>query len=360
MKQFIKKYGGMTALLALWLGLSLWAWVKPADAISLSERRALAQFPEAVSDFADDFSAYATDQFPLREPFRQLKAWVSTQLFRQSDNNGIYIADGSAAEMLYPLDENSLDYAAARFTDLYQTYFQDANQILFAIVPDKNYYLAQSSGHLALDYDALFAAMESSLPWAEFVDLTDCLTVDSYYRTDTHWRQEALLPTAQRLGEALGVSLLDSFTQETLDRDFYGVYYGQAALPLEPDALSYLTWEGWEDCAVYSYDTGETTQIYDFGKLDSNDRYDFFLSGGMALQTITNPHADTDRELIVFRDSFGSSLIPLLVQSYRKITLIDTRYVSPSQLGNYVNFQGQDVLLLYSTLLLNSSSALRK
>ena len=44
---------------------------------------------------------------------------------------------------------------------------------------------------------------------------------------------------------------------------------------------------------------------------------------------------------------------------YRKVTLVDTRYVDPKLLSNYVNFQNADVLFLYSTLVLNSSGALR-
>jgi len=93
-------------------------------------------------------------------------------------------------------------------------------------------------------------------------------------------------------------------------------------------------------------------------KLASRDLYDVFLSGGMALQVIENPHGEG--ELTVFRDSFGSSLVPLLASRYAKVTLIDTRYISPAMLKDHVSFRGQDVLMLYSSLLLNSSSTLRK
>ena len=74
---------------------------------------------------------------------------------------------------------------------------------------------------------------------------------------------------------------------------------------------------------------------------------------------ITSPHASTSRELILFRDSYGSSLAPLLAESYAKITLIDIRYISSELLDDYVNFAGQDVLFLYSTLTLNSSQSLK-
>ena len=94
-------------------------------------------------------------------------------------------------------------------------------------------------------------------------------------------------------------------------------------------------------------------------KLDSRDQYDIFLSGTQSLLRIDNPTAETDRELIVFRDSFGSSLVPLLVQDYKTVTLVDIRYLNSDFLGNYLEFNGQDVLFLYSTLVLNNSTSLR-
>ena len=48
-----------------------------------------------------------------------------------------------------------------------------------------------------------------------------------------------------------------------------------------------------------------------------------------------------------------------LAESYAKITLVDLRYLPSYLLGDYVDFHGQDVLFLYSSLLLNNSLALR-
>ena len=42
----MKRTISLICVLALWLGLTAYAWVKPADATSDSERRNLAQFPE--------------------------------------------------------------------------------------------------------------------------------------------------------------------------------------------------------------------------------------------------------------------------------------------------------------------------
>ena len=84
-----------------------------------------------------------------------------------------------------------------------------------------------------------------------------------------------------------------------------------------------------------------------------------FMSGSDALIVCENPLAETDRELVMFRDSFTSSLSPLLAEGYSKITLVDIRYINPAMLGAFVDFENCDVLFIYSTMLLNSSSAFK-
>ena len=360
----MKKTISLVLVLVLWAGLTAFAWVKPPAASSDSERRPLEQFPQVSGEsllsgqFMKDFADYAVDQFPLRDGFRTLNAYLTYYLLGKQDNNGIYLSDGYAAKMEYPLNEMSIGNAVARFNELYEMYLTDCD-VRFALVPDKSYYLAQDAGALALDYDALYAQMAEALPWAELIDLRQHLGIDDYYRTDTHWRQEQILPAARAIAEALGVTVPE-FTTEQIDRPFYGVYYGQAALPMEPDAMYYLTNEVLEGCTVKIHDNGQTAQVLDQTKLQSKDLYDVFLSGGAAVLEISNPAGQPGKELIVFRDSFGSSMVPLLLHDYETVWVLDTRYVAPNLLGHFVDFQSQDVLFLYSTLILNSSNALRK
>ena len=165
---------------------------------------------------------------------------------------------------------------------------------------------------------------------------------------------------ADTLAAAMGAALPDTrYTEWTLDRPYYGVYYGYAALPMEPDQLTYLTSDLLDTCTVYNYETGKTGPIYDLAKGAGKDPYELFLSGSVSLLTIENPHAETNRELVIFRDSFGSSLAPLLVPGYAKVTLADIRYLPSSQMGKYLTFTDQDVLFLYSAPVLNNSETLK-
>lgn len=359
------RFIGLALVLAVWLILVGAAWFAPAKDISEAERRKLAQFPTFSTEnllsgkFMTDFESFAQDQFPLRDSFRQMKALFHYGILRQGDNNGIYFTQGYAAALEYPLDEASVQNAGKRLNTIYEKYLAGTgSEIILAVVPDKGYYLAEANGYPAMDYDALFSLVREQLPWADYVDITDCLNIDCYYRTDTHWRQEQILPAAQRICDALGVTApqAEDFTVTQLERPFYGVYYGQAALPMAAEPMYVLENDLLDQCEVYNFETQTAySGVYDREKEAGRDMYDVFLSGASPLLTIENPNAATDRELIVFRDSFGSSMVPLLLRDYRTVTVVDTRYIRSEFLGGFLDFHGQDVLLLYSTLLLNSS-----
>lgn len=235
-------------ILLLWASLTLFAWFTPAKELSEAERRPLAQLPTVSFDsvlggrFMKDFESFSLDQFPLRDGFRTVKSLFHQYVLGQKDNNGIYLYEGYAAKQEYPLHPDSVNHALERFNHIYEKYLQNS-EVYMAVVPDKGYYLAEYAGQLALDYETLFATLEAGMPWAQFIDLTDSLAAGDYYRTDTHWRQEHLLDAAGKICETMGVTVPNAadYRVTALERPFYGVYYGQAALPMEPDAMYRIT-----------------------------------------------------------------------------------------------------------------------
>lgn len=359
---------GAVILVSVWAVLSVFAWFSPSKEISYTERRLLAQFPtlngETLLDgkFMSDFENYSLDQFPARDTFRQIKALFHYNVLNQRDKNGIYIADGYVAKMDYPISTEAVAHAIKKLDWVYQQLLAPGGcQVYFAAVPDKSYYLAEENGYLAMDYDALFQKLQQEIPWATHIDITDCLRIEDYYRTDTHWRQEKLLDVAVKLTQAMDMTppRAEEFTQTALVRPFYGVYYGQAALPMDAETMYIMESDRLDACKVYNYTTQSYTDIYDLEKQTGKDLYDVYLSGSQSLLRIENPKAATDRELIVFRDSFGSALVPLLVSDYKTVTLVDIRYISSQMLNRYLEFNGQDVLMLYSTLVLNNGTSLK-
>ncbi len=364
MNKKIRAIGGILVA-ALWLLLISFAWFGGTTEISETERRPLAQFPAVTGEklmngkFMSEFESYTLDQFPLRDSFRTLKSLFYFYVLNHGDNNGIYLQDGYAAKLEYPLDEDSVNHGMDVVNTIYEKYLKDSGSAVFAaVIPDKGYYLAEGNGYPAMDYEKLFATVKDRMPFATHIDLTDSLSIEDYYFTDTHWRQEKLLPVAGKLSSALGVNAPkeEDFRVTAVDRPFYGVYCGQAALPLEAETMYLMESDILSECKVLNHENGEYLQVYDPSMLESKDLYDLYLAGSKSLLTIENPNATTDRELIIFRDSFGSSIAPLLVEDYKTVTLVDIRYLNSTVLGNYVDFHGQDVLFLYSTLVLNSDT----
>lgn len=364
----VKLFASLLLFAAIIFGLALWTWFGPDRDFSGDERRYLAQFPELSvktlfsGDFMEEFEGYTQDQFPLRDSFRGLKAFFATKVTGKKDNNGLYAVDGHLSKIEYPMSENMIHHAADRFTAVYESYLKDGGgEVFLSVVPDKGAYLAEKNGYLAMDYSEFYEKVQEALPYMTYVPVEDLLGAEDYYKTDSHWRQEKILDVAQRLTETLGGDPLPEFESETLAEPFYGVYAGQAATGAEPDQITYLTNEILEGVKVTGLsDLGvfEEKTLYDQKELSGVDPYNFFLSGTEALLTIENPLAENDREIIIFRDSFGSSLIPLMVPGFSKITLVDLRYIRGDQVGNYVDFDGQDVLFLYSTTLFNNSLAI--
>lgn len=342
----------------------------PRQEISQAERRRLAKRPELTwetvrdESFMNDFESYLLDHFPLRNGFRRIKAEFAYKVLGQRENNRIYVAQGHAAK-LEQLNESSVQKAADKMNAVRERYFP-TQKAWYAVIPDKNYFLAAQGGYPAVDYGRMLEILRENMREEAFgyIDVISSLDIGDYYTTDTHWRQERIWETVEAVADGLGaadIGTAEDFAQHAI-QDFYGVYYGQAALTLEPDTIVYLTNDVTDSATVWNLETNRTQPVYELEKLTderSVDKYDIFLGGAAALQIIKSPEAVSDRRLILFRDSYASSLTPLLLRAYGEITLIDLRYIGAERLGEYVDFTNADILFLYSTMVLNNSSMLK-
>lgn len=366
----IKNIVSVVLFTVLVLAISLGCILKPTDAFSAAERRALAQLPELNFEtifsgaFMDGFETYTADQFPLRDTFRAFKAGLNKYIFGKRDTNGLFMADGHISKIDDPLNGEMLSNAADRFSYLHETYLKGTDaKIYFSVVPDKNYWLANANRYPALDYEALVAQMREKTDYMQYIDIIPLLGLEDYYTTDTHWKQENITDVAEYILSATGAPAANyGYTVHTLEVPFYGVYSGQLPLKTAPDTIQYLSNAVIDGCVVTYYDTGKPVvgAMYNMDKAAGKDPYEMFLSGSAPLVTIENPNAPQQRELVIFRDSYGSSLAPLLAQGYSKTTVVDIRYIQSSFVGNFVDFEScDDVLFLYSSSLLNNSLALR-
>lgn len=258
------------------------------------------------------------------------------------------------------LNPDSIYRAVERFRYIYEENIKGKNmKVYYSVIPDKNYFLGEESGLSTKEYEEMNAILRENADFMEYIDITGVLSIEDYYQTDFHWRQENLEKVAKKLAGEMGVTLEAEYEVQKLDTPFYGGHQGQADQNTEPDTIYYLNNDILNQCHVYDFQNDKEMPVYDMEKGQGDNPYDLFLSGPLSLITIENPNAGTDKELIIFRDSFGSSLAPLLVEGYENITLIDIRYLRSDMLNRFVTFEHQDVLFLYSTQVLNHSETLK-
>jgi len=324
--------------------------------ISLTERRKLTSFPsfELDNDYINKLDKYLLDHFPFRDSFRSIKAKYNYNIMQKLDNNDIYLKDNYIFKSEYRADKKSI----ARFINIINKQVSNINNknIYIMIVPDKNYYLDEKD-FLQIDYDYLYEEIDK-LNLKE-IDIRSVMLLEDYYETDTHWKQENLDKIVKEMSKLMNFDYQKQYyTYNTYDK-FYGVYYGESALKRKPEKLTYLTNSSINSIYVDYLENTKLHSIYNLDKLESTDSYEVYLDGASSFIEIYNNNANTDKELIIFRDSFASSITPLLTNYYKKITLIDNRYISSTNYNSLVEFTNQDILFMYSTLLVNNSDSIK-
>ncbi len=193
----------------------------------------------------------------------------------------------------YPVNTDLVRHAAERFSAVYETYFADAGaNVYYSVVPDKNYFLAEQNGYPAMDYELLTDTMRAGMTFAEYIDIFDTLSLDMYYRTDTIGGRKRWEKRRRRSPRRWALQLPAEYETVDVSSAFRGVYAGQYALPVEPDALRYLTNGTIAALRVYDYETGAEIPVYDLTLAAGRDGYEMFLGGTKALLTIENPNAE--------------------------------------------------------------------
>lgn len=370
------KYRSLTIVLLFALILTavpVAAMALPDRPVSETERRPLNQiltfrayqeshFGADLASYLAYLEAYLLDQFPLRDRLLILSGISRVYGLGQRDNKGYYKFEGHLSKLDPTLRKKAVLDALALFINVQNQHLKPGSRPLFALIPDKNAFMADKGGYPHYDYQALLDLVGEGLDGKmDFLSLKDFLTLDDFYRTDPHWDQARLLYLADRLLASLGrrgdLAYEDYDFSDPLD--YLGTFGGQAGLPVEKDKLTWLTNPLLDRMKVRDLLTGEEGGIYDLSKGQGMDPYDLFLGGAKALLTIHNPEGRG--QLVVFRDSYGSSLIPLLAQSYEETVVIDLRYIKMDKALDLVDLHPEaQSLFLFSSSVLNSPGAFLK
>lgn len=281
----------------------------------------------------------------------------------QVEEAKFYVLDGAIYEKDVNLNEEAIKGNIEKLNSIYEKYLKDKNMnVYFSIIPDKTYFVENK---MDLEYKKIEnSTMEKLNSEISYFDISKSLNLDDYYKTDMHWKQENLEKVVNIIQNELNLESDEEVKYEEKSLgDFYGTYYDEIENNVSPDELVYLSNNVLESCKVYNEETKLEEPIYNLNRVEkTGNKYDLFLSGASSIQKIINENVDNGRKLILFRDSFGSSIAPLIAGQYEEILLIDLRYINYSILSDYIDFSefaNQDVLFLYSSRVINKAGIFR-
>lgn len=366
-------FGFLTALPVLALLAAF--LILPKREYSPREKRALADAPvlsiETLLDgsFMNDAETFMSDQFPFRDVCIAVKARLSLALGIRESQDVYYLADGSLAERFTEPDDDArqeLQDEIARFAARYpqaRFYFMlvpSAVSVKSSLLPA----FAQTDdqyAYIGSFFDALPAAVKAVDVREEYRAAASSAKL--YYNTDHHWSDEGVRIAAAGLYEKMGLSGLENFESGVVSNSFVGALTAKSGFPVkEADSVTiYRPKEDSDADVLYTVNyLGEhkvTASIYDAEALKGDNAYEVFLGGNHPAVTIETS-LDSDRSLLIFRDSYANAMLPLLLPYYKTITVVDPRYYYEDidllmQTGDY-----DAVLFLYCASTLSEDRSL--
>ena len=338
------------------LALGILTLFNQKEILSFERRKAqdLGDFAPLDPAYWEDLDAYLSDHFIFRETALKINNLSKKYLFAFKDNDGVYTKQGYLFDIL-TYDEAAVDHLILKTNELANTYFKDQD-CYFIAIPRKNDYSERYFPD-DLSFDDIKKQLDDKLS-LPMIAIADLLSLDSYYKTDIHWRQEALPKVAERIVESLG----DTYHREDVKLQnagtFYGALYARSFFDTAKDELYYVDLD-LNGVKVFDLEKDAYVKVYDESAITSPDAYDLFLDGPSAYLKITNEKVNNGQKLIVFRDSFASSLLPLFINSYEEIEVLDLRYYSESLLDELELASDAKVLFIYGSEFINQSGALR-
>ena len=351
--------------LVLWIVVALVNALLPSKEISVRERRALAGFPEftlqRVLDgrFEEEFEAYAKDQVLGRDALVTLNA-AGSRALGNVYASGVWIGkDGWLIEDPVRLSPENEPPALAAVRRLASGW---GFEVALAVIPEAAEILYDRLPWAA-DGAALAGTCRTS--WAALLDahplpgVTVCDTAPAlsaavsrtqvYYRTDHHWTTAGALAALPVILEGLGKEA-GTFELLKVCDSFRGTLASASGVYGTADEIDVPVPVGRPDEPVLVQVDGENglrTSVYRLDALSSDDPYLVFMGGNYGKCTITTGETGKGR-LLVFKDSYFNCLLPMLLEQYSEIVLIDPRYFDDDPELLLLSMQDAQVLVCYS------------
>ena len=352
--------------------------VQPQKAYSAREKRNLSTRPSlslsslADGSFMDGTEDFAADQFPGRNAWMTVKTTLS-RFLGSRESQGVYLCkDDFLMERFNTPDRENKEETIAAMAD-FASRHEDA-KFYFLLAPNalciypellpKNAPNASEDAYIDEFYGKLGTAYTC-------VDLREDFRaakndVQLYYRTDHHWTTDGAEIAFRRLRESMNFTQNVPFIGGTVTNSFFGSLSAKSGFRTKKaDAIRIYLPDYPEEqkddsfyTVTYSENMHRSSSCYETDALTGEDPYQVFFGSNHPLFTI-DTSLESDRKLLVVKDSYANCLIPFLIPEYRRITVVDPRYYYDDIDALMISEQYDEVLFLYNVNTLSTDTSLK-
>lgn len=349
-------------LMGLTIVFSILLFTLPKHTFSEDENRYLEKFPkfslETIQNgtFVKSLENYTSDHFPFRRTFLTTK-YQTEKLLGKKENKDVYLGkDQYLIEKYTKMDEKNIEKIVMSLNQFKKATKDITVQLM--LVPtsitiniDKLPNITLPS-HQLEDLNKIINQVEG----IEAIDVYSELkkgkeTYPMFYRLDHHWTTYGAYYGYQAFCKKNNIEPipLESWNQIEVTNDFNGTLYSKTNVKgYQSDTIHRLNPKQESFYEVnYVYEKKRTKTFYEEKYLTQKDKYAYFLDGNHPLIEITNQNQKTGN-LLIIKDSYANSFIPLVSEHYHNISVIDPRFYKYS-ITEYIAQQKIDhVLFLYN------------
>lgn len=377
-KKFISRAALLSVLLFFGVLIFLGAVTFFSEKESFSENanKYLADFPKITWENYFDGTVtsgiedYVADHFAWHDSWVRAKSTIELALGRR-EQNGVYILKNRIVKRVEEADETILQKNLDGIRSFSEAL--DAPVYLMLVPTSVEIYSDELPKNAPnLDQRAFMDRVKDDLgDSVEFLDVYSAMMSQRdnyiYYRTDHHWTTLGAYTAYSAVGRKMGYEPLDetAFDIEHTEGAFNGTFYSKVLYEgIGSDSID--LWhlpQSENDLTVEVYTSVDSEpEIYDSiyfrDYLSVKDKYSVFLGSNQPIVTINTGYIGG--KLLIIKDSYANSYVPLLLSHYSEIMLIDLRYIQ-LPLDSVIDTEDYDsVLILYNVSGFSTDENLKK
>ncbi|WP_226896695.1 DHHW family protein [Paraclostridium benzoelyticum] len=340
-RKYINAYSKLMAIMFLvtifsFVGLNL--LVKDKQ-FSENENRLLEQKPKFTLDrlfegrYTKKYEKYTIDQMVGRDKFIQIKTKADDLMGKNSENGVFKCDDGYLIESFGKPNEEYLNAnieAINKFANKHKDMktsmliaptavnILDDKLPAFAPVYNQDEYLNKLSKSIDNKIDFINVSSEMKKHKDEYI----------YYKTDHHWTTLGAYYAFLDFAKLSGLkSESNSYDKYRVSNEFYGTLYSKSGYKVKPDQVDIYTPKDKNDQVIVEYkeEKKKSPTIYDSEALKKKDKYEVFLGGNHPVVDIKTT-SESDKTLLLIKDSYANSFVQFLTPFYKEIIMVDPRY----------------------------------